>query len=89
MPNWVFLLIHCSLICIPFGIYFFYLRWKKDYPTRTLIRYTLRAILLLVFVIFIGCKERVSWFAFIGVLVLNVLNNLLFKGEAKADYYKW
>lgn len=89
MPGWLFILLNILAFIIPVGIFFVWKRFQKDYRFKTLLRYGVRAIILLVTSIIVGWRDYVSWYAVGGFTIVMFLHNILFKGEAKSDYYKW
>ncbi len=89
IPGWILIVINVFLFLLPIVYYLLILRWQKDYLTRTILRYLIRSIIILIIAIIVGWQKEVTWYSLIGFLVIIFLNNILFKGESKSDSYKW
>lgn len=89
IPGWILIVINVFLFLFPIVYYLLILRWQKDYLTRTILRYLIRSIIILIIAIIVGWQKEVTWYSLIGFLVIIFLNNILFKGESKSDSYKW
>lgn len=83
----IFVLINIAILCVPLLMFYFGRLKKQDCRFKTLLKLSIRSILILIGSIFVVVVSKVTWWAIVAFSLFHLLNILLFKGQRKMDTF--